>query len=522
MEESTLEGDSKNWFNLSPSDGYEGIGSEKVYQTYGEGNNKDIIVAVLDDGVDVNHEDLQGQIWINPGEVVNNQIDDDGNGYIDDISGWNFLGNPTGNATFETDPELKNGYRLIPGNPNGHVIIGNLELTREVVRLRKLKMPTEIESAYLKKTESAYKEALEAETSVLDKLRKDYSIKMKSIRVLQVEGFTDTSPDALRAFFCTSQQCETAKKDFLRTNSPEYLLKDIFKLEKEVDLYSLDKDPYSLVNDADPTIRNYGNNDVSVSDGHGTHVSGIIGANRFNHLGIRGVANKVKIMAVRVLADGDERDRDVANGIRYAVENGARIINMSFGKEYSSDEKLVDEAIQFAEEHGVLLVHAAGNNSQNIDKIPNFPNRTNNLSGKEFENWLEIAASGQRLSKTLNAVFSNYGLRSVDLYAPGEQIFSLGNANSYTHMSGTSMAAPVAAGAAALILAYKDLNANELRTLLTSTVRRYPDLEVYGWGPDYIDVEHANFRDLSITGGVLDVFQAVGKLLKGTETEQGH
>jgi subtilisin family serine protease len=272
--------------------------------------------------------------------------------------------------------------------------------------------------------------------------------------------------------------------------------------------YNEDFNPRTIVGDnyTDVSQRNYGNNDVVGPDSsHGTHVAGIIAAVRDNNLGMKGVATNVKIMAIRVVPNGDERDKDVANGIRYAVDNGAKIINMSFGKAYSPFKKVVDEAVKYAEAKGVLLVHAAGNSNQNNDTEANFPNRYAKSGQTEFTNWLEIGASGFEKGLNLPADFSNYGKKSVDLFAPGVDILSTTPDNSYDTYSGTSMASPAAAGVAALVMSYESqLNAQDLRSLLLDTSRRYPKLMVNLPGTE----TPVLFSSLSRTGTIIDVFEA--------------
>ncbi len=211
-------------------------------------------------------------------------------------------------------------------------------------------------------------------------------------------------------------------------------------------------------------------------------------------------------MAVRVVPNGDERDKDVANGIRYAVDNGARIINMSFGKSFSPFKKVVDEAVRYAESKGVLLVHAAGNSNQNNDTAPNFPNRNDKANGVEFSNWLEIGASSFEKGLNLPADFSNYGKKSVDFFAPGVDILSTTPDNSYDTYSGTSMAAPTAAGVAALVLSHDtSLDASALKDLMIDTSRRYPKLKVNLPGTE----TPVLFSSLSRIGTVVDAFEAV-------------
>jgi cell wall-associated protease len=273
--------------------------------------------------------------------------------------------------------------------------------------------------------------------------------------------------------------------------------------------YNESFNPRTIVGDdySDTSVKTYGNNDVIGPDSHhGTHVSGSIAATRDNNIGIKGVATNVKIMAVRVVPNGDERDKDVANGIRYAVDNGAKIINMSFGKAFSSNKKYVDEAVRYAQSKGVLLVHAAGNSNQNNDTTPNFPNRKDLANKTEFSNWLEIGASGFEKGLNLPAEFSNYGKKSVDLFAPGVDILSTTPDNKYDTYSGTSMASPSTAGALALALSYNpSLNAEELRALILDTSRRYPKLQVNQPGTE----TPVLFSTLSLSGTIVDVFEAV-------------
>jgi subtilisin family serine protease len=277
--------------------------------------------------------------------------------------------------------------------------------------------------------------------------------------------------------------------------------------------YNEDFNPRTIVGDnyTDSSQRVYGNNDVIGPDSsHGTHVAGIIAAIRDNNLGIKGVATDVKIMAIRVVPNGDERDKDVANGIRYAVDNGARIINMSFGKAFSPFKKAVDEAVRYAQSKGVLLVHAAGNSNQNNDIEANFPNRNDKLNNQEFTNWLEIGASSFQKGLTLPANFSNYGKKSVDFFAPGVDILSTVPDNKYDSYSGTSMASPTAAGVASLLLSYEsNMDAEAVKSLMIDTSRRYPNLKVNLPGT----TSRVLFSALSTYGSVVDAFEA-SKLLK--------
>ncbi len=517
----------ENWFNLSPADGAEGVRTEETYLTFGMPASEDIIVAVIDSGVDVNHEDLQGKIWINQGEIANDGIDNDGNGYKDDVFGWNFIGGSNGMATIVADTSLKNGIRLIKGDPAAQVDSDTLEVTRELIRMKKLKAQTEELGEVLSTAQAAYLESLTTEISAAVDEAKNvvstYSARLKSYKaaedVLKTAGVSTMSVEAVRALESSDATVLEAKKvmlNLLANGLTEARLNRVLDAygERLQFYYNENFNPRTIVGDVYSDLTNpfYGNNDVIGPDSsHGTHVSGSIAAVRDNALGIKGVATNVKIMAIRVVPNGDERDKDVANGIRYAVRNGAKIINMSFGKSYSPyKSKIVDQAVAEAEAAGVLLVHAAGNSNQNNDTAPNFPNRKNSLTGTEFSNWLEIGASSFEKGLNLPAEFSNYGKRSVDFFAPGVDILSTTPDNKYDTYSGTSMASPTTAGVAALLLSYEpSMDAEALKTLMIDTSRRYPKLKVNLPGTE----TPVLFNTLSSYGSVVDVFEAT-KLLK--------
>jgi len=261
-------------------------------------------------------------------------------------------------------------------------------------------------------------------------------------------------------------------------------------------------DDYSNVNE-----KFYGNNNVAgPSADHGTHVAGIIGAVRNNDLGINGACENVKIMAIRCVPQGDERDKDIANSIYYAVDNGAHIINMSFGKSLSPDKKAVDKAVKYAEEKGVLLVHAAGNSNRNNDKSDNFPNPVDEETRETSQVWIEVGASSWRGKPNFIASFSNYGRKSVDIFAPGEDIYSTMPGNTYKAQSGTSMASPLVAGVAALVKSYyPSLSAKDLRSIIVNSFEYYGDSKCVLPGHS----KEVKFKKISITGGLLSAYNAV-------------
>lgn len=517
---SLTSGELDDWFNLSPLlDNTEGVRTEEVYKRYGlPPIENEVIVAVIDSGVDVNHEDLQGKIWINKKEIPSNGIDDDGNGYVDDVFGWNFIGGEKGMATIVEDQSNPNGFTLIKGDPKYQVDSDSYEVARVYkMLLDKMNSKEKLsnkERELLKevkgKVESRRNEALN-NIKTYSSLQDSY---LEAEAILRASGLKEINFKTVSSFKARTKDEIFAKKTLLDLLGKGLTIKEINKTLIELNKTAyISYNPYytgreEIVSDnyADTKERHYGNNDViGPNSSHGTHVAGIIAANRDNNIGINGVATNVKIMPIRVVPDGDERDKDIANGIRYAVDNGAKVINMSFGKVYSTHKKAVDEAVKYAEEKGVLLVHSAGNSYANNDFVDHFPNREYLNSKNEAKNFLEIAASSSEKGNYLAASFSNYGKKSVDIFAPGVSIKSTIPNNKYAVYSGTSMAAPVASGVAALLLSYKpNLNAAVLREIIMKTARTYPDLIV-----TKTRVGEIPFSKLSISEGIVDAYEAL-------------
>jgi subtilisin family serine protease len=520
---SFLKATPENWFNLdAATDNVQGVSSERVYTEFGMPNAEDIIVAVIDSGVDVNHEDLQGKIWINTKEIPGNGIDDDGNGYVDDVFGWNFIGGPEGNAEVVADNSI-NGLKLIQGDMQYQVSGDTLEVTRELVRLTLLKK--ELAEIGLSLSKSEEKLLTEVSGIVKEKFANaeegfltwngHLSEFQESKHILLKDGLTEFTYEAVSKHMTKDPRAAAAQKTILNFLSQDFdetrLMDYVGYFEAGYKYhYNVKFDSRKIVKDnyKNQTEKFYGNNNVIGPDaGHGTHVAGIIAADRNNNLGVKGVAENVKIMAIRVVPDGDERDKDVANGIRYAVDNGAKIINMSFGKDYSPYKKVVDEAVKYAESKGVILIHAAGNSNQNNDTEPNFPNKYLKNERRMAKNYLSIGASSYKKGASLAANFSNYGKKSVDIFAPGVDILSTTPDNNYDTYSGTSMAAPAAAGVLALMLSYDEtMDMNKVKSVLMQTSMRYPTLKVNKAGGIF-------FSELSVNGGITNAYQAVQAIL---------
>lgn len=516
----------ENWFNLAQTQGIEGVGTEFTYLKYPVPAGEEIVVAVIDSGVDVNHPDLQGKIWTNKGEIPGDGIDNDDNGYVDDIFGWSFLGHKDGNAKFVVDPLNGNGLTLVQQRPDLQVSKDTLEVTRQLVRIERLmsegrtltKADRALYPQVLKQVEDNSSEA----KKVVEKyngIKKTYDAAASVLKAAGVSVITTQTVADFQAQTAAETSAKTTMASLLSQNLTEARIGRILGYYGDQVNYYYNKNFNSriIVGDDYQNVREkfYGNNNVTGPDSsHGTHVSGIIAANRENDFGIKGVATNVKIMVVRCVPDGDERDKDVANSIRYAVDNGARVINMSFGKDFSPYKKeAVDEAVKYAMKKGVLMVHAAGNSNQDNNTAANFPNRKlKNIFGKTVEanNWLEIGASSFKKGLELPADFSNYGSKSVDLFAPGVDIYSTTPNNSYDTYSGTSMASPVTAGVAALLLSYKpQMDAKELKKLIVEHSRDRKDVDVKLPGDESKIVK---FGTLSIYGSIADVLKSAEAL----------
>lgn len=500
----------QNWHHLDPKKNkYVGISTDKAYNNLLKDKKMTrVVVAVLDGGVDINHEDLKGRIWVNPKEIAGNGIDDDNNGFIDDINGWNFIGNANGANLNQTTLELTRQYKLLSEK---YKQVNPIALKGEDLAEYNnyLKIKAEFNTKYekAKKTYDLFQNFASNYifcdsilSSVLKK--KDYTI--EDVQALKVEG--NDQIDEIKKYMIAVLKKGINRQEF--TEYKEYL-------ESQVKYkYNLDFNPRAEImgDNLEAFDKYYGNNNVIGPDPeHGTFVSGVIAAVRNNGLGVNGIADSVKIMVVRVIPDGDEYDKDVANAIIYAANNGASIINCSFGKSYSPQKQFVDEALQYAESKGVLIVHAAGNDAENNDSIVHYPANLDSFGNTLINNWLTIGASSAKADKTLAASFSNYGDQSVDLFAPGSRIYSTKPFNKYGAMDGTSFSAPMVAGAAALVKsAYPSLTASQLKEILMKSVVRYPKLKVLkptkeeGKKPEKI-----KFSELSSTAGVLNVYEAL-------------
>ena len=465
-----------------------GMSVDKAYaELLKNKKGKKVIVAILDSGVDIEHPDLKPVIWTNKKEIAGNGIDDDKNGYIDDIHGWNFLGDIT-KENYEFDR-----------------ILGNKDLVNEAIY-------KEAKVAHDKQFEKNTKAKTRTEQTLA-------SLNESDATLAKHLGKPVYTIDDLKTIVSQETEIQKSKAVIEKILSEGTLVADEKKsVQKRLDDYNsfLNGDDAKInfrkvLNDNPNDITNtkYGNNNVTgdISGSlHGTHVAGIVAQTRNNDLGGDGIANYVEILSVRAVPMGDEYDKDIALGIRYAVDNGAKIINGSFGKALSPNKQWVFDAIKYAESKDVLIVHAAGNDAKNIDVENNFPNDSEDKLTEFADNLITIGALNYEYGTKVVAKFSNYGKLNVDVFAPGVKIYATTPENTYKHLQGTSMAAPNAAGVAALIRSYyPKLSAQQVKhILMDSGVTISTDVIVGGKAEDI-----RPFGNLSKSGKIVNAYNAL-------------
>lgn len=481
-----------NWYN----GGGTGMQTEKAYKMLKKRKSQTVVVAIIDSGIDIEHEDLQGKIWTNTDEIPGNGIDDDNNGYIDDVHGWNFLGNANGENVGAT----------------------RLERTRILAKLTK-----KSETEQLSAEEADLLEKVKAEVAAERGQYEGYLAQMamigpmienvpamleaklgkKDATVKDIEKWVKKHPE-------DAQMMGLAEAVVSGDLTMETIEKQKEQIQNMLDTHhNVDFDGRAIVGDNPDDFSDvkYGNNDVEGPDAlHGTHVGGIVGAVRGNGLGGDGVANDVLLMSLRAVPDGDEFDKDIALAIRYAVDNGAQVINMSFGKAYSPHAKEVFAAFDYADKKGVLLVHAAGNDNKDIDSEPNFPTSQYAFQSQKLKHFLTIGASTRFKKAKLAATFSNYAQNGVDVFAPGYEIYNSVPQSEYMKLQGTSMACPMVSGVAAMLKSYfPTLTMLEIKDIMLSSATSYKGVQQYKPGTkDLVD-----FGTLSVTGAVINVKEAV-------------
>jgi len=493
----------ENWQNLDlQQDSVFGISTEKAYKLL-LSNKKPVkvIVAIIDSGIDTTHEDLAHILWTNPGEIAGNGIDDDHNGYIDDIHGWNYVAGESGKEDLVNILRPKKAF------------YDSLSYT---------KVPEEHRTAYqsYRKVWSEYPEHIDNPQAYIAELT---MVKALLQQVKSKIGKSSLSLVDLGEY----KPANDKQQEVIKIIMPRLLLyKDLETYEyNEIDtlisqlsyhlLHGLSMDDTARVipgyektnGDISPDI--IGPVPPKVTANHGTHVAGIIAADRTNSIGIKGIADNVQIMQLKTISTIREmRDRNLAKAIRYAADNGARILNLSFGKPYTWDKKAVDEAVKYAMQKDILIIHAAGNEGKNLDGVDQFPNPVYGDSSGIAGAWIQVGASGFKDDSLLAAGFSNYGRRSVDVFAPGMNISSTVPYSKYAAYDGTSMAAPVVTGLAALIREYyPQLSAKQVKDIIIRSVKKVKHDVIVKTSAG--SMKKVPFSDICAAGGVVNAYNAL-------------
>ncbi|MDC1312560.1 S8 family peptidase [Flavobacteriaceae bacterium] len=483
-----------------------GMGVDRTYQEIIKDKvGTTVIVAVIDSGIDIEHEDLKNVMWVNPKEIAGNNIDDDKNGYVDDIHGWNFLGD---------------------------IVKENMEYVRIV---RKLK------PKYDGKTEASVSAVDSAEFALYQKANQEFSkeIEQTTASASRYASMLGRLKPAHAAISEKLGKEDYSKQDLSGIENPEGEQKEhiamltqmlnysdnipsfIEQIQGGVDYFQGRLDSHfdtttdfrGVVGDNPDDNSNpyYGNNDVDGPDPkkadakHGTHVAGIIAAQRDNNIGMDGVAQNVQIMAVRAVPDGDEYDKDIANAIRYAVDNGAKVINTSFGKYYSTHPQWVWDALTYASENDVLIVNAAGNEGTDLDTIQVYPNDQVGVGAEISDTFLTVGALNYKYGSDLLATFSNYGKVNVDVFSPGVKIWATTPLDTYAFLQGTSMASPNVAGVAAMVRSYyPKLSAKQVKQILMDSGLSVKMEVVLGGDPE----NKNSFENISTSGKMVNMYNA--------------
>jgi len=483
------EAEKHHWGHLDLiKDTIPGMSVDKAYaEIIKNKTGKKVIVAVVDSGIDIDHEDLNDVVWTNKGEIPNNGKDDDKNGYIDDVHGWNFLGDGY-------DEQLEYVRILASGDTS------NPEYNKA-----KEEYDTEYQKWSARKTQydQIYQRVKGADEAIANFLnKKDYTKE-------DVEGISTDNQEVTQA---------VQMMKYMYSNGLDSIGEAYKEIEGALESindrlnYNLNKDFKGRINGDNPddmSTKYYGNGNVKPvkkSESHGTHVAGIIAAERNNGLGANGVANNVEIMSIRTVPNGDEYDKDVALAIRYAVDNGAKVINGSFGKYYATHSDWVRDAIAYAGKHDVLFVNAAGNESKDLDKTDIYPNDQVNNGPEVSDNFITVGALEPKYGPNMIAGFSNYGKINVDVFAPGAKIYSTTPENEYDTKGGTSMAAPAVAGVAALIRSYyPKLSASQVKHILMNSGLSLQTKVVTGGDANNIKP----IGDLTKSGNIVNAYNAL-------------
>lgn len=495
-----------NWYHRTPNDSMAGIAMDKAYEyVSNQKPKKKIIVALIDSQLDIYHEELRGAIYINPDEIPGNNLDDDNNGYIDDINGWNYLGTTKGGS-------------IEVGNFQTTRIIRALQRKYGILDLKSFSIEDNNDSALLQSAIEDSKYGIERAQRFID-----WAKNLKNLYFEAQERYSYVFVDksyTLNILDSVVPKDEQEKKvlDNIRyLNKNNLSLEDINSLiedayARKYICYNLAYNPYAAIDSIPETLSYTGYGHGRVADNpirkkHATQVAGPMMAKRGNLMGIKGVSNNIQLMVLAVIPYGASRDKDFINAVHYAVDNGARIINYSAGDFYLEHEKEFYEAIEYAHKNGVLFVASAGNSNKDIDDPFYYYHPTGNSfsNSTRFNTFIKVGGINPEIGTKLKTKASNYGKKNVDIFAPGAYIKTTNATQSkYIVLGGTSIASSITSGVAAFILSYyPELSAAQIKDILLSSSTKYDKAVIIK------DSTVINFKELSRSGGVINAYNAI-------------
>ncbi|MEB8346898.1 S8 family serine peptidase [Flavobacteriaceae bacterium KMM 6898] len=490
-----------------------GISLDKAYDFVGKKRADTVIVAILDMTVDIEHEDLLYSIWKNIGEIPNNGLDDDSNGYVDDINGWNFIGWTNNESSqfvnYEYTRILRKYHSRFKGKEKNEI---NDSLSWEYDQYIRAQEAFNERMSFAKDEKNnalALTKLNKANKELLSKYIPETNFTLENLSNLSSDYKSNSELQEAIEF-----RKELIQYGILDSIIIEDQLKADERIDKLLNLKYNDREPIGDKFPENVKYKGYGNSNINYNTSllnHGTLVAGVLAANRENGIGAMGITNAVKIMPLSISAYGDEHDKDMALAIRYAVDNGARIINISSGKSFSMNQEWVHEAILYASKKNVLIITSASNDGMNLDDngVYNYPNDTDKMGNEIGNNFIKVGSITHKVGKDLFDVYSNYGKREVDIFAPGEEIYTTSPyKDKYTFESGTSFAAPIVTGVAALIISYyPHLTAEEVKNIILESGIEYTiDVNI---SKDEEQPKLVPFVTLSKSGKVVNAYYAL-------------
>lgn len=498
-----------------------GAGIEKAYQMLdGKKAKKKVRVAVISRGFDMEHEDLVDVLWTNKKEKPGNGSDDDKNGYIDDVHGWNFLGTKDGRDVIYTSEAISREFDKIRARFEELDAKGRsrtLAEKDEYMQYLNLARESKIEGMYMSTI-----------------LAKNIAKGMEEINQKLHEAYPNDSDFTYEQFLKIVPAPETLDSlNDIAYNvnmliwgfSQKQMWSDRYKTrydnaqsyEKQYqDLKARQKDERGMIGDNMNDINDaqYGNaNLLTGNPSVGTGLAGVIAAKRGNDIGIDGIADNAELMLIRAVPEGDGYDKDIAVAIRYAIKNGADIILIATHKKVAEDKDIVRLALEEAEQEDILIVHAVGESPRDIDNNPTYPSGLKE-DGSYYNNFINVAASNVN---GLPLSLSNYGKKNVDLFAPGVDVYSCDAGDNYFKLTGTNASAAVVTGVAALIKSrFPKLTASQIKEIIVSTATNAPTEGVFY--PFVSEASNetpktAQYSDLCRSGGIIDAAAAVQKAM---------